>query len=210
VGVTLFQGAPLFLAAGDFKFWNAWLFIGALSIPVFFIWMYLEKNDPALVQKRMNVIEKNKAADIIRTFLALSIIALFLVSGFDYRYHWSTVPIWVVVIFTIVMICGMFMVFMVMKENSFASRVIEIQEGQRVIDTGLYSVVRHPMYLAMTIIFCSSPFVLGSFYAFIPVVSICLFLLLRIKNEEKVLRDGLEGYDSYMKKVKYRLIPYVW
>jgi protein-S-isoprenylcysteine O-methyltransferase Ste14 len=207
---VIFLGALLFLPAGDFKYWNGWLFIAAVMIPMNFIHMYLVRNDPALVEKRMKIIEKDRLQGIIKTLMYLSMIAFFPVSGFDYRYHWSAVPIWVVIIFTIVMICGMFTLFMVMKENSYASKVIEIQQGQKVIDTGVYSVVRHPMYLAGTIVFCSWPFVLGSFYALIPAVCISLLLPLRIKKEEKVLRNGLKGYDSYMKKVKYRLIPYVW
>jgi protein-S-isoprenylcysteine O-methyltransferase Ste14 len=207
---SVLLGALLFLIAGDFKYWNGWLFICAFIIPMNFIRIYLVRNDPALVEKRMKIIEKNKLQGILNTLMSLGAIALFPVSGFDYRYHWSTVPNWIVVIFTIVMICGLLLLFMVVKENGYASRVIEIQEGQRLIDTGVYSVIRHPMYLAATIVFCSLPFILGSFYALIPAVCIPLLLPMRIDNEEKVLRDGLKGYDLYMNKVKYRLIPYVW
>lgn len=158
----------------------------------------------------MKTIEKEKSQDIYKILLTFVVIVVLLVSGFDYRYHWSTVPIVFVIIFTIAMICGIIMLFIVMKQNSYASRVIEIQEGQRLIDTRLYSVVRHPMYLAYSIIFCFSPLVLGSFYALIPTVFIPLLIAMRIKNEEKVLQKGLEGYDAYMQKVKYRLIPSVW
>lgn len=207
--VILF-GLPLFLSAGNLKFWNAWLFIGAFSIPVFFILIYLAIKDPDLFEKRMRTNEKGISQNIYKTLLTFVFITTLIVSGFDHRYHWSRVPILFVIIFTIVMLCGIIMLFITMQQNSYASRVIEIQEGQKIIDTGLYSVVRHPMYLAYSIIFCFSPLVLGSFYALIPVLFMPLLIAMRIKNEEKVLQEGLKGYDLYMKRVKYRLTPYIW
>ncbi len=207
---VIFFGLPLFLSAGNIQFWNAWLFLEAFSIPVFLIFIYLSIKNPDLFEKRMKTNEKEVSQNVYKTLLAFVFIISLVVSGFDYRYHLSTVPILVVSIFTIVMLCGLLMLFIVMKQNSYASRVVEIQEGQKLIDTGLYSVVRHPMYLAFSIIFCFSPFVLGSFYALIPIVFMPLLIAMRIKNEEIILQRGLKGYDSYMKKVKYRLIPYIW
>ena len=207
--VILF-GVPLFCAAGDLKFWNAWLFIGIFTIPVFFILVYLARKDPDLLEKRLKTIEKENSQEIYKILLTFVVIVALLISGLDHRYDWSTVPIVFVIIFTIVMMCGLLMLFIVMKQNSYASRVIEIQEGQKLIDTGLYSVVRHPMYLAFSIIFCFSPLVLGSLYALIPIVVVPLLIAMRLKDEEKLLQKELKGYGLYMNKVKYRLMPYIW
>jgi len=134
----------------------------------------------------------------------------FIIPGLDFRFNWSNVPLVVVLISTLIMLSGYMMVFIAMKQNTHASRVIEIQDEQKLIDTGLYSFVRHPMYLGGTILYGFAPLVLGSFYALIPMVFIPILLIIRIKNEEKVLINGLKGYDEYMKKVKYRLIPFIW
>ncbi len=205
-----FFGVPLFLTAGTLEFWNAWLFIVTFAISVFLEFTYLAIKDPSLFEKRMKTTEKEASQNIYKILLTFVFIVTLLVSGLDYRYRWSTVPIAVVIIFTMVMISGLIMLFIAMKQNSFASRVIEIQEGQKLMDTGLYSVVRHPMYLAFSIIFCFSPLVLGSFYALIPALFIPFLISLRIRNEEKILQEGLEGYNLYKQKVRYRLIPYVW
>ena len=145
----------------------------------------------------------------MRLSIAL-LLVVFIVPGLDYRFEWSHVPLWLVIIATAIMISGYLMFVLVMKQNSYASRVIEIQEGQKVIDYGLYAVVRHPMYLAGLILYGVAPLVLGSFYAMIPVIFLPFLLAYRIKHEEKVLREGLKGYEEYMKKVKYRLIPFIW
>ncbi|MCL4539793.1 MAG: isoprenylcysteine carboxylmethyltransferase family protein, partial [Bacteroidetes bacterium] len=134
----------------------------------------------------------------------------FLIPGLDYRYQWSAVPLWLVILSTLLMVFGYVMFIAAMIQNSYASRVIEIQENQRVIDTGLYSIVRHPMYLAASILYLFSPIVLGSFYGVIPMLLLPFVLAYRIRNEEDVLVNGLEGYKEYMQKVKYRLIPHVW
>ncbi|MCU0373174.1 MAG: isoprenylcysteine carboxylmethyltransferase family protein [Ignavibacteria bacterium] len=128
----------------------------------------------------------------------------------DFRFHWSYVPLPVVLISTVIMMSGYLMFFIVMKQNTFASRVIEIQYEQKLIDTGLYSIIRHPMYLAGIILYGFTPLVLGSFYALIPMAFLPLLLIIRLQNEEKVLADGLKGYNEYMKKVKYRLLPFIW
>jgi protein-S-isoprenylcysteine O-methyltransferase Ste14 len=200
----------IFLPAGTFKFWNGWLFIGALCIPMIFVIIYLIINNPDLMVKRMKTDEKEKPQKI---YLFLSIIAsviTFVLPGLDYRFHWSSVPLWLVIISTVVMIAGYLLFFIVMKQNSYASRVIEIQEEQKLIDTGLYSFVRHPMYFAATILYGFSPLILGSYFAMIPMIFIPLLLVIRIRNEEKVLLKGLKGYEEYMKKAKFRLIPYIW
>jgi len=205
-----FVGLLIFFPAGSIKFWNGWLFLGALFIPMFGVLIYLLVKDPDLLAKRMKTKEKEKTQ---KTYLILSIIVCFItfiVPGLDFRLNWSHVPLSVVLISTIIMISGYLMFFIVMKQNTYASRVIEIQDEQKLIDTGLYSFVRHPMYLAGTILYGFAPLVLGSFYALIPMVFIPILLIIRIKNEEKVLINGLKGYDEYMEKVKYRLLPFIW
>jgi protein-S-isoprenylcysteine O-methyltransferase Ste14 len=206
----IFFGLPLFLPAGSFKFWNAWLFLGTFIISMLLILVYLSINNPDFAEKRMQGNEKEKQQKLIMTFLVLSTLLTLAVSGFDYRFHWSSVPISLTILFTIIMICGFVMLFMVMLQSSYASHVIEIQEEQKLIDTGLYSVVRHPMYLAFSIIFIVTPLILGSYYAIIPALFILLMIAIRLTNEEQILQKGLKGYDAYMKKVRYRLIPFIW
>lgn len=200
----------LFLTAGTFKYWNAWLFIGALFSPVIIVLIYLIKKDPELLEKRMRIREKEKVQKFIIKLSVIPFITSFLIPGFDYKYQWSIVPLWLVIAATLILLTGYGMFFMVIRQNSYASRVIEIQERQKVIDYGLYSVVRHPMYLSNILIFLSIPLVLGSFYALIPMCLFSFVFYYRIQNEEKVLKEGLEGYEDYMKKVKYRLVPFIW
>ncbi len=209
--ILLFVSFVLFLPAGSLKFWNAWIFIGALFLPELFALIYLAIKDPELLQKRLKIKEKEKAQRIFNILYIIIFIITLIITGLDFKYHWSIVPVWLVIVATGIMISGFFMAFIVLKQNSYASRVVEIQEGQKVIDVGLYSVVRHPMYLSALIFFCPMPLVLGSLYAFIiPVILAPFLLLIRIINEEKVLKNNLNGYKEYVKKVKYRLIPFVW
>jgi protein-S-isoprenylcysteine O-methyltransferase Ste14 len=172
--------------------------------------VYLYTHDPSLLEKRINTSEKEKEQ---KSYVKLSLvwfIISFVLPGLDFRYGWSSVPLWLVLMSVVVMQFGYTLFILVMKQNSYASRVIEIQEKQKLIDTGLYAIVRHPLYLTASIIYISSPLILGSFYALIPIAFLPLMLAYRIINEEKILIDGLEGYKEYMKKVKYRLIPFVW
>jgi protein-S-isoprenylcysteine O-methyltransferase Ste14 len=167
-------------------------------------------NNPEYAKKRFESREKEQAQKIVMSLLILCALIMLALSGFNYRYHWTTVPTPVVFIFSLIIIGGFIMLFFVMKKNIFTSRVIEIQEDQEVIDTGLYSIVRHPMYLAFSVIFFFSPVILGSLYSLIPAVCILILLTFRIRNEEKVLKNELKGYFEYIKKVKYRLIPFIW
>ena len=203
-------GLLIFIPAGSLKFWNGWLFIGALFIPMLGVMIYLLIRDPDLLAKRMKTKEKEKTQKRYLFFSIIVSLIIFIVPGLDFRYGWSDVPLPVVLISTLIMVAGYLMFFTVMRQNTFASRVIEIQDEQKLIDTGLYSLVRHPMYSGAIVLFGFSPLVLGSFYALIPVIFIPLLLVIRIKNEEKVLLEGLKGYDEYMKKVKYRIIPLIW
>ena len=206
----LFVSLLLFIPAGTLKFWNAWVFILALFIPMFFVMIYLLRNDPELLQKRMKTREKERPQKVYLVLSIITSIFTYLIPGLDYRYHWSGVPPWLVILATVIMLAGYFLFFVVMKQNSYASRVIEIQKDQKLIDTGLYSLVRHPMYTAGSILFCSTPLVLGSYFALIPVLFLPILLIIRALNEEKVLKSNLAGYEEYMKKVKYRLIPFIW
>jgi len=206
----LFICLLLFVPAGTMNYWNGWLFIGALFIPMFFVMVYLMRNDPELLQKRLKTNEKEKTQKVYLFLSIVICILTFAIPGLDFRYQWSEVPLWLVILATGIMVVGYFMFFTVMKQNSYASRVIEIQEGQKLIDTGLYGLVRHPMYLSATIMYVAMPLILGSYWSLIPVLFLPLLLAIRILNEEKVLKNNLPGYEQYMQKIKYRLIPFIW
>ena len=206
----IFIGVLIFVPAGNIRFLNGWLFIGGIFLPMTFTLIYFYTKDPELLEKRMNIKEKEDAQ---KKYLKLSLIlfvAAYIIPGLDYRFHWSEVPMWLVLVALVIMICGYIMFIVVMKQNRYASRVIEIQHEQKLIDTGLYSLVRQPMYTAATILYLSSVLVLGSYYALIPMLLLPFLLALRINNEEKVLIQGLPGYEEYMKRVKYRMIPLIW
>ena len=209
--VSLIFSFILFFSAGSIKYFNGWIFIGSFFLPDFLIIIYLAIKDPELLLKRLKSQEKEKTQKIFNLIFRITAIIILITSGLDYRFQWSNIPIWLVITSATIMIFGFILSFVVMKQNRYASRVIEKQKGQKIIDTGLYSVIRHPMYLSAILIFCPTPLVLGSFYAFILCIIIVPFLLaIRIMNEEKVLQQNLMGYPEYMKKVKYRLIPFIW
>ena len=203
-------GCILFIPAGTFKYWNGWLFIASIFIPMIVVLTYLLIKDPELLEKRFKTKEKEKEQKFIQKVGIVPTLIGFMLPGFDYRLNWSNVPTWLVIIATILVVSGYILFIIVMRQNSYASRVIEIQQNQKVIDYGLYSKVRHPMYIAAIIIMLSSPLGLGSYYALIPMALYPLIIIFRIKNEEEVLKKGLAGYDKYLKKVKYRLIPLIW
>ena len=208
--VIIFFGLPLFLPAGTLRFWNAWLFLGLFDVCFLTILVYLALKNPEYAEKRFRGNETERPQRLVMGLLVTSALVMLVVAGFDYRFHWSSIPGVVVVAAAALIVAGFVMLFFVMSQNSYASRVVEIQEGQKVIDTGFYAIVRHPMYLAFTIIFCFAPVLLGSWYALIPVISIPVLLTFRIRNEEEVLLKGLKGYDAYVRKVKYRLVTFVW
>jgi protein-S-isoprenylcysteine O-methyltransferase Ste14 len=206
----VFIGLLIFIPAGTLDFLNGWIFIAGLIVPMTFTLIYLLVKDPELLEKRIKLKEKEDAQ---KRYIKLSIllyIVAYIIPGLDYRYNWSNVPIWLVIVALVVMIFGYVMFITVMLQNRYASRVIEIQDNQKLIDTGLYSIVRHPMYLAATILYLASTIVLGSYYTLIPMILLSFLLAFRIINEEKVLKQGLHGYKEYMEKVKYRLIPFIW
>jgi len=203
-------GLPLFLSAGTFRFWNAWLFLALFEVPFLVILIYLALKNPTLAEKRLQGNEPEKSQKLIMALLIASAIIMLVVSGLDHREKWSSVPIVVIVISSILVVGGFTLLFFVIKENSYASRVVEIQQDQKLIDAGLYGVVRHPMYLAFLVIFLFAAVVLGSWHALIPAFCIPILVTFRIRDEEKQLLAGLKGYDEYIRKVRFRLIPFIW
>ncbi len=206
----LATGLMLFVPAGSLDYWQAWTFLATLFIPVFFVAFYLLKHDPKLLERRMRFKEKEDRQKTIIKIANLVFFIGFLIPGFDHRYGWSHVPTALVVVSDIVIVLSYLLVFLVFRENSQTSRIVEVEKGQKVISTGPYSVVRHPMYVGVILMYGFIPTALGSYWAlvcFLPVVAI---IVLRTLNEEKVLSRDLEGYNNYMKKVKYRLIPGIW
>ncbi len=206
----LFVGVLLFLPAGSFTYMNAWLFIGLLFGPMLLLGTVLLIRSPDLLAKRLGVKEKESTQKGVVAASGLLFIAGFTVAGLDYRFAWSDVPLWVVITASALLLISYALYAEVMRENAYLSRTVEVQENQKVIDTGLYGIVRHPMYAVTLWLFLSIPVVLGSWWAllcFLPYVPV---IIVRIINEEKVLEAGLEGYTEYKKRVKYRILPFVW
>ena len=205
-----FVGGLLFIPAGGFHYKNGWLFLALLFIPIFILGVVLYIKAPELLKKRLNSKEKQQTQKAVVGASALLFLAGFVVAGLDYRFSWSFVPSWVVVSASVVLLLSYALYAEVMRENSYLSRTIEVQENQKVVDTGLYGIVRHPMYAATIWLFLSIPVVLGSWWSllcFLPYVAV---IVIRIQNEETVLSRELQGYEDYRKKVKYRLFPFIW
>lgn len=203
-------GAMLFWPAGTFNYWNAWLFIGLLFIPMFILGVILFIKDKELLRKRLKSKEKENEQKQVILISLLLFIGGFIIAGLDFRYGWSYLPKEVTIVSSIILLISYILYAEVMRENTYLSRTVEVQENQKVIDTGLYGIVRHPMYFATTLLFLSFPLVLGSFISFIIFLIFPFTLVKRIKNEEKVLEEGLKGYKEYKQKVKYRMIPFIW
>lgn len=206
----LITGAMLFVPAGTLAYRGAWLFIALLFTPILVMGVVLFIKNPELLRKRLEMKEREKEQKSVVTLSGLLLVASFIVAGLDFRFGWSHVSNLLVIISSAVLLVGYALYAEVLRENVYLSRVVEVQEGQRVIDTGLYGIVRHPMYFAVTLLYLSIPLVLGSWWALL-VMSPCILLLaLRIKNEEQVLHQGLPGYTAYTERVRYRMIPWVW
>ena len=209
LGVVL-VGVLLFLPAGTLCFWQGWLFMGVLFIPMFVAGMVMMFLNPALLAKRLDAKEKQKDQDVVVKLSGLMFLAGFLLAGLGHRFGWYVLPAGVSIGATIVFVLAYLLYAEVLRENTYLSRTIEVQEGQKVVDTGLYGIVRHPMYAVTLLLFLSIPFVLGSLYSFAVFLAYPLIIAKRINGEEKLLAAELEGYGEYMKKVKYRLIPWIW
>lgn len=203
-------GVLLFLPAGTFAYLEAWLFIGLLFIPMLIMGILLFLKSPSLLEKRLNNKEKEKAQKGVIALSGLIFPAGFLLSAFDFRFGWSYVPLWLVIISSVLFLIGYALYAEVMRENAYLSRTVEVQKDQKVISTGLYSIVRHPMYLATLFMFIPLPLILGSFFGLIPFTLYPVVTVIRILNEEKILTEGLVGYKEYKLKTKYRLIPFIW
>ena len=208
-GIAL-VGALLFLPAWTFNYFGAWLFLGILFVPMLIMGIVMFIKSPALLEKRLASKEKESAQKGVVLVSALMFLGGFVLSALDFRFGWSRVPIWLSLAAAGLFLVGYAMYAEVMRENAYLSRTVEVQEGQKVISTGLYGVVRHPMYLATLLMFLPMPLVLGSLWGIIPFAIYPVAIIVRILNEEKVLSKGLEGYAEYTKKVKYRLIPFIW
>lgn len=200
----------LFIPAGTLDYWNGWLFMGSLFIPMLITGIVLMMKNPELLRKRLNSKEKEKEQKNVTLPGSLMFMGGFVVAGLDYRFHWTLLPKWLVIAATAVFLLSYLLYAEVLRENTYLSRTVEIQKEQKIIETGLYGIVRHPMYSSTILLFLSLPLVLGSFFSFIIFLIYPAIMVKRIKDEEKVLEKGLAGYAEYKRRVKYRLIPFVW
>ena len=203
-------GVLVFLPAGTFSFWQGWLLLGILFVPMFIAGLVMMKKCPELLRKRLNVKEEEKEQKIVIALSGVMFLAAFIIAGLNYRFGWLVLPKAVSYVAAIMFLLAYILYAEVMRENAYLSRTVEVQQNQKVISTGLYGVVRHPMYMTTLILFLAMPLVLGSFISFFITLVYIPIISIRIKNEEEVLENGLPGYKEYMKKVKYRVIPFVW
>lgn len=200
----------LFWPAGTLAYANGWLFVCLMFIPMLLTGLYLWLKCPELLEKRLHTQESEPEQKTVILWSALMFIASFLLAGFDHRFGWTRVPRVVVIIAAVIFVVAYGLYIEVMRENAYLSRTVEVQEGQKVIDTGLYGLVRHPMYFSVLLLFIAMPLVLGSWISLLAMLPLPLALAKRIKNEEAVLRKGLTGYTDYCQRVKYRMLPFVW
>ena len=207
---VIVMGFLIFLPAGSFRFWQGWLLMGILFVPMFAAGLVMMGKNPELLRKRLNSKEKEAEQRTVVKLSGLLFILAFVVAGLNWRFGWWILPNWAVWVAAGLFLCAYLLYAEVLRENTYLSRTIEVQENQKVIDTGLYGIVRHPMYMATTILFLTMPLVLASPLSFIIMSGYIPVIAKRIKNEEKVLEEGLEGYAEYKEKVKYRLLPMVW
>ena len=200
----------LFLPAGTLGYWYGWLFIGILFVPMLAAGIVLLRKSPELLKKRLNAKEEQPEQKTVLILSGVMFLAAFIVAGLNYRFDWLVLPKWAALAAALLFLGGYAMYAEVLRENAYLSRTVEVQENQKVIDTGLYGVVRHPMYAATLLMFLSMGFVLGAPISFLILLLYVPIIALRIKNEEAVLTDGLEGYDAYKERVKYKVIPFIW
>ena len=209
LGLILFA-LLLFVPAGTISFWNGWLLIVVLFVPMFVAGIVMMIKNPKLLEKRLNAKEKEQEQKAVVLLSGLMFLAAFIVAGLNFRFLWIVIPNWGVIVGTVIFLLAYAMYAEVLRENTYLSRTVEVQENQKVIDTGLYGIVRHPMYSATLLLFIPMGIILGS-----PISSAILLIYIpiigkRMKNEEKVLEEGLEGYKEYKTRVRYKVIPFVW
>ena len=208
-GVILI-GALLFVPAGTLDWWQAWLFMGILFVPMLLAGFFMMAKAPELLRKRLNAKEKEDDQKIVQTLCGLMFVAAFVVAGLGMRFGWIMFPAWASWLAAVVFLAAYALYAEVMRENAYLSRTIEVQEGQHVVDTGMYGIVRHPMYSVTLVLFFVMPIVLGSPFALVVMLVYLPIIVKRIKNEEEVLSQGLEGYKEYLERVKWRLVPGIW
>lgn len=207
---VLLVGVLVFLPAGSFCFWQGWLFVGVLFVPMFFAGVVLMIKSPQLLKKRLDAKEKQGEQKLVIKLSGLMFVAGFVLAGLNFRFGWYLLPAWVSVCGATAFLLAYVMFAFVLKQNQYLSRTIKVEENQKVVDTGLYGIVRHPMYSATLLLFLSMPVILGSVFAFVVFLAYPFIIAGRIKNEEKLLENELAGYKEYKQKVKYRLIPFIW
>ncbi len=203
-------GVLLFVPAGTLNYWQGWLFVGVLFVPMFVAGIVLMFRQPELLRKRLEAKEEEKEQKWVVALSGILFMAMFVVAGLNRRYMWWMLPNWAVFVAAGLFLVGYLLYAEVLRENVWLSRTIEVQEHQKVVDTGLYGIVRHPMYAATLLLFLSMPLVLGSLWSFAIMLFYIPVISKRIRNEEKVLEEGLEGYREYKQRVRYKVIPYVW
>ena len=208
-GLLLVAGL-LFIPAGTWDYPQGWLLIGILFVPMFIAGLVMMKKNPELLKKRLNVREQESEQRSVILFSGIMFLAAFLSAGLSFRYSWLMLPVPVTIIAAIVFLAAYALYAEVLRENTYLSRTVEVQEDQKVIDTGLYGIVRHPMYMVTVLLFLAMPLVLGSVISFVIMLCYIPIIAKRIRNEEQVLQEGLPGYGKYMEKVKYRLLPLIW
>ena len=200
----------LFLPAGTFRYWNGWLLIAILFVPMFFAGIVMMLRNPELLKKRLNAKEDETEQKTVIFLSGIMFLAAFVTAGLNFRFGWIVMPRWTAWIAAGVFLAAYLMYAEVLRENAYLSRTVEVQEHQKVIDTGLYGIVRHPMYCATVFLFLSMGFVLGSPISFVILLAYLPIIAKRIRNEEAVLAQGLEGYQAYREKVRYKVIPFIW
>ena len=210
LGGVVLVGLLLFLSAGSLRYWQAWLLIGILFVPMLMAGLVMMGRNPDLLRKRLDAREKESEQNTVVALSGLLFIASFAVAGLNWRFQWWVLPNWTVWVAAGLFLLSYLLYAEVLRENTYLSRTIEVQENQKVIDTGLYEIVRHPMYMASTVLFLAMPLVLASPISFFIMLGYLPVIAKRIRNEEKVLEEGLEGYSEYKKKVKYRILPLIW
>ncbi len=208
-GLLLVSGL-LFIPAGTWNYPQGWLLIGILFVPMFIAGLVMMKKNPELLKKRLSVKEEESEQRRVILLSGLMFLAAFISAGLSYRYKWLMLPTAVSILAAIVFLAAYALYAEVLRENTYLSRTVEVQENQKVIDTGLYGVVRHPMYMVTVLLFLSMPLVLGSLLSFVIMLAYIPIIMVRIRNEEEVLTKGLPGYAEYKSTVKYRLIPFIW
>ncbi len=207
---VIILGILIFLPAWSLHYWQGWLLMGILLVPMFVAGLVMLAKNPDLLRKRLNAKEQEAEQKTVVKLSGLLFITAFVVAGLNWRFGWWVLPDWAVWVAAGLFLASYLLYAEALRENTFLSRTIEVQENQKVIDTGLYGIVRHPMYMATTILFLAMPLVLASPFSFLIMLGYILVIAKRIKNEEKVLEEGLVGYAEYKKKVKYRILPFIW